>query len=52
MELPAVGLLVALRYLTLRGVPEHALKAGTRLLHLSGLPTLALNTAEPLLTGH
>ncbi|MFJ8604005.1 hypothetical protein ACIREM_35935 [Streptomyces shenzhenensis] len=51
VDLPAVGLLVALRYLTLRGVPEHALKAGT-LLHLSGLLTLALNTAEPLLTGH
>ncbi|ELS53625.1 DUF2637 domain-containing protein [Streptomyces viridochromogenes] len=51
VDLSVVGLLVALRYLTLRGVPEHDLKAGTRLLHLCGLLTLALNTAEPLLTG-
>lgn len=28
------------------------MKAGTRLLHLCGVLTLALNTAEPLLTGH
>ncbi|WP_250401687.1 DUF2637 domain-containing protein [Streptomyces cellostaticus] len=51
VDLSVVGLLVALRFLALRGVPEHDLKAGTRLLHLCGLLTLALNTAEPLLTG-
>lgn len=51
VDLSVVGLLVALRFLALRGVPEHDLKAGTRLLHLCGLLTLALNTAKPLLTG-
>lgn len=51
VDLSVVGLLVGLRYLTLRGVLKEELKAGTRLLHLCGLLTLALNTAEPLLTG-
>ncbi|MDW4911012.1 DUF2637 domain-containing protein [Streptomyces sp. ADMS] len=51
VDLSVVGLLVALRYLTLRGVPKAELRAGTRLLHLCGLLTLALNTAEPLLAG-
>ncbi|MGW5352375.1 DUF2637 domain-containing protein [Streptomyces sp. NPDC004031] len=51
VDLSVVGLLVALRFLALRGVPKTELKAGTRLLHLCGLLTLALNTAEPLLTG-
>ncbi|MER7855373.1 SpdA protein [Streptomyces bacillaris] len=50
-DLSVVGLLVALRFLALRGVPKAELRAGTRLLHLCGLLTLALNTAEPLLTG-
>ncbi|WP_031080521.1 DUF2637 domain-containing protein [Streptomyces sp. NRRL WC-3549] len=49
VDLSVVGLLVALRFLALRGVPKAELKAGTRLLHLCGLLTLALNTAEPLL---
>lgn len=52
VDLSVVGLLVALRFLALRGVLAHELKAGTRLLHLCGVLTLALNTAEPLLTGH
>ncbi|MHC3459242.1 DUF2637 domain-containing protein [Streptomyces flavovirens] len=51
VDLSVVGLLVALRYLALSGVRKAELKAGTRLLHLCGLLTLALNTAEPLLTG-
>ncbi|WP_030421408.1 DUF2637 domain-containing protein [Streptomyces sp. NRRL F-5065] len=51
VDLSVVGLLVALRFLALRGIPKTELKAGTRLLHLCGLLTLALNTAEPLLTG-
>lgn len=51
VDLSVVGLLVALRFLALHGVPENELKAGTRLLHLCGLLTLALNTAESLLTG-
>ncbi|MFB7282117.1 DUF2637 domain-containing protein [Streptomyces hydrogenans] len=52
VDLSVVGLLVALRFLALRGVPAHELKADTRLLHLCGVLTLALNTAEPLLSGH
>ncbi|MFE1788991.1 DUF2637 domain-containing protein [Streptomyces sp. NPDC059525] len=52
VDLSVVGLLVALRFLALRSVPAHELMAGTRLLHLCGVLTLALNTAEPLLTGH
>ncbi|MDH6434811.1 hypothetical protein M2158_003288 [Streptomyces sp. SAI-144] len=51
VDLSVVGLLIALRFLALHGVPKAELKAGTRLLHLCGLLTLALNTAEPLLTG-
>ncbi|MFE2565049.1 DUF2637 domain-containing protein [Streptomyces mirabilis] len=51
VDLSVVGLLVALRFLALRGVPQAGLRAGTRLLHLCGLLTLALNTADPLLTG-
>lgn len=51
VDLSVVGLLVALRFLALRGVPKAELKAGTRLMHLCGLLTLALNTAEPLLAG-
>ncbi|WP_328697077.1 DUF2637 domain-containing protein [Streptomyces sp. NBC_00342] len=51
VDLSVVGLLIALRFLALRGVPRGELRAGTRLLHLCGLLTLALNTAEPLLAG-
>lgn len=51
VDLSVVGLLVALRFLALRGVSKAELRVGTRLLHLCGLLTLALNTAEPLLTG-
>lgn len=51
VDLSVVGLLIALRFLALHGVPKAELRAGTRLLHLCGLLTLALNTAEPLLTG-
>ncbi|MGW5611645.1 DUF2637 domain-containing protein [Streptomyces sp. NPDC003753] len=51
VDLSVVGLLVALRFLALRGVSKAELRAGTRLLHLCGLLTLALNTADPLLTG-
>jgi hypothetical protein len=52
VDLSVVGLLVALRFLALRGVSNVELRAGTRLLHLCGLLTLALNIAEPLLAGH
>ncbi|MDJ0342514.1 DUF2637 domain-containing protein, partial [Streptomyces sp. PH10-H1] len=49
VDLSVVGLLVALRYLSLRGVPASELRAGTRLMHLCGLLTLGLNIAEPLI---
>lgn len=52
VDLSVVGLLVALRYLSLRGVPAGQLKAATRLMHVSGLLTLALNIAEPIAAGH
>ncbi|WP_406189400.1 DUF2637 domain-containing protein [Streptomyces anulatus] len=52
VDLSVVGLLVALRSLSLRGVPAGDLRSANRLMHLSGLLTLALNTAHPLLAGH
>ncbi|MFC9910440.1 DUF2637 domain-containing protein [Streptomyces sp. NPDC127197] len=52
VDLSLVGLLVALRYLSLRGVPPEQMKAATRLMHVSGLLTLALNIAEPIAAGH
>jgi len=48
VDLSVVGLLVALRYLSLHGVPTQELRAGTRLMHLCGLLTLGLNIADPL----
>ncbi|MFD7134005.1 DUF2637 domain-containing protein [Streptomyces sp. NPDC059894] len=52
VDLSVVGLLVALRYLSLRGVPPEQMKAATRLMHVSGLLTLALNIAEPITAAH
>ncbi|MEV7090246.1 DUF2637 domain-containing protein [Streptomyces sp. NPDC093085] len=52
VDLSVVGLLVALRYLSLRGVQPEQMKAATRLMHVSGLLTLALNIAEPVVAGH
>lgn len=52
VDLSVVGLLVALRYLSLRGVPAGELTAATRLMHASGFFTLALNVAEPIIAGH
>ncbi|MCQ6245345.1 DUF2637 domain-containing protein [Streptomyces malaysiensis] len=52
VDLSVVGLLVALRYLSLHGVPAEQIKGATRLMHLSGLLTLALNVAEPIVAGH
>ncbi|WP_275558815.1 DUF2637 domain-containing protein [Streptomyces sp. 5-6(2022)] len=51
VDLSVVGLLVALRYLSLRGVPAEQIKGATRLMHVSGLLTLALNVAEPIVAG-
>ncbi|MCY0939336.1 DUF2637 domain-containing protein [Streptomyces sp. H34-S4] len=52
VDLSVVGLLVALRYLSLRGVPAADLTGATRLMHASGFFTLALNVAEPIIMGH
>ncbi|GAA2064183.1 hypothetical protein GCM10009801_08620 [Streptomyces albiaxialis] len=52
VDLSVLGLLVGLRHLALRGVPASELRAAVRLMHASGLLTLALNVAEPLLAGH
>ncbi|QKV93923.1 DUF2637 domain-containing protein [Streptomyces sp. NA02950] len=52
VDLSVVGLLVALRYLSLRGVAAEHIKGATRLMHLSGLLTLALNVAEPIAARH
>ncbi|MCP9209933.1 DUF2637 domain-containing protein [Streptomyces sp. NEAU-Y11] len=52
VDLSVVGLLVALRYLSLHGVPAEHIKGATRLMHLSGLLTLALNIAEPIVAKH
>ncbi|GAA0694209.1 hypothetical protein GCM10010193_56210 [Kitasatospora atroaurantiaca] len=52
VDLSVIGLLVGLRLLSLRGVPQEELTAATRLTHLCGLLTLALNVAEPLAAGH
>ncbi|MFD3488004.1 DUF2637 domain-containing protein [Streptomyces sp. NPDC058665] len=52
VDLSVVGLLVALRYLSLRGVPAEQMRSATRLMHVSGLLTLALNIAGPLALGH
>ncbi|GAA1687691.1 DUF2637 domain-containing protein [Streptomyces yatensis] len=52
VDLSVVGLLVALRYLSLRGVPADQITGATRLMHMSGLLTLALNVAEPIVAEH
>ncbi|WP_369390434.1 DUF2637 domain-containing protein [Streptomyces sp. CG1] len=52
VDLSVVGLLVALRYLSLHGLPAEQMTAATRLMHFSGLLTLALNVAEPIVAGH
>jgi hypothetical protein len=52
VDLSVIGLLVGLRLLSLRGVPQEELTAATRLMHLCGLLTLALNVAEPLVAEH
>jgi Protein of unknown function (DUF2637) len=49
VDLSVVGLLVALHHLAAHGTDPTHLRSATRLMHLCGLLTLALNTAEPLL---
>lgn len=52
VDLSVVGLLVALHHLAAHGTDPADLRSATRLMHLCGLLTLALNTAEPLLARH
>lgn len=52
VDLSVIGLLVGLRYLSLKGIPAAELKSATRLMHTSGLLTLGLNVAEPIVAGH
>ncbi|MGA5817118.1 DUF2637 domain-containing protein [Kitasatospora sp. NPDC094028] len=52
VDLSVVGLLVALHHLVLTGTEPDQLRSATRLMHLCGALTLALNTAEPVIAGH
>ncbi|MFI5759126.1 DUF2637 domain-containing protein [Streptomyces sp. NPDC051569] len=52
VDLSVVGLLVALHHLAAHGTAPAHLRSATRLMHLCGLLTLALNTAQPLLARH
>ncbi|MDH6577557.1 DUF2637 domain-containing protein [Kitasatospora sp. MAP5-34] len=52
VDLSVVGLLVAQHYLAATGTDPAQLRSATRLMHLCGLLTLVLNTAEPLLARH
>jgi hypothetical protein len=52
VDLSVVGLLVALHHLAAHGTDPAHLRSATRLMHLCGLLTLALNTAQPLLARH
>jgi hypothetical protein len=46
-----VGLLIAIRSLSLRGAPAEVIRLARRLLLASSVVTLALNVAEPLIAG-
>lgn len=52
VDLSVVGLLVAVHHLVLTGTEPDQLRSATRLMHLCGALTLALNTAEPVIAGH
>src|SRR5947207_15684012 len=51
VDLSVVGLLVAVRHLTLHGVPRQQLRQARALLAFCGVATMALNIAEPLAAG-
>ncbi|MFI5611671.1 hypothetical protein [Amycolatopsis sp. NPDC051903] len=51
VDLSVVGLLLAIRYLSLRGAPAEVIRPARRLLLASSVVTLALNVAEPLIGG-
>lgn len=52
VDLSVVGLLLGMRYLTLHGGSADIIRMARRLLIFASLVTLALNIAEPLITGH
>jgi hypothetical protein len=52
LDLSVLGLLLATRHLALCGVPMHQLRPARRLLVFASLVTLALNVADPLISGH
>jgi hypothetical protein len=51
VDLSVVGLLIAIRSLSVRGAPAEVIRPARRLLLASSLVTLALNVAEPLIVG-
>jgi hypothetical protein len=52
VDLSVMGLLVATRFLAVRGASHAQLRPARRLLILSGAVTLALNVIDPLVAGH
>jgi hypothetical protein len=52
VDLTVLGLLVAIRELAVRGAPAREVRAAKRLLLSASVVTLALNVAEPALTGN
>lgn len=52
VDLSVVGLLLGTRHLALRDGPADVIRSARRLLVFASLVTLALNIAEPLITGH
>ncbi|WP_326943745.1 hypothetical protein [Amycolatopsis sp. NBC_01307] len=51
VDLSVVGLLIAIRSLSMRGAPAEVIRPARRLLLASSMVTLALNVAEPLIAG-
>jgi hypothetical protein len=51
VDLSVVGLLIAIRSLSMRGAPVAVIRPARRLLLASSVVTLALNVAEPLIVG-
>ncbi len=51
VDLSVVGLLLAIRSLSMRGAPAEVIRPARRLLLASSVVTLALNVAEPLIAG-
>ncbi|MEV6871450.1 hypothetical protein [Amycolatopsis sp. NPDC051128] len=51
VDLSVVGLLIAIRSLSMRGAPSEVIRPARRLLLASSVVTLALNVAEPLIAG-